>query len=130
MSEWLRIRVSRWARVVGIREMAKWVLTSNFDFRTGYIHGVYMWCISSWMDTALHVIQHGRSIQNSFYNFGNIVWIKATSPKLWLESQKLASWLTWPGSIHFWSQKVGICFLTRVRLASKRVQVRSLSYEN
>ena len=26
-------------------------------------------------------------------------------------SQKLATWLTWPSSIHFWSQKSGICYL-------------------
>ena len=43
-----------------------------------------------------------------YWNF----WIAATLPKLWLENQKLATWLTWPSSmIHFWSQKSGICYL-------------------
>ena len=31
--------------------------------------------------------------------------------KLWLENQKLASWLKRPSSIHIWSHKSGICFL-------------------
>ena len=124
-----------------------------------------------WM-TCHVIIQHGRPIQNSLYNFGNIeildlqqlrqnydkkvknwqlwlkwlssihfwrqtigffwwrdvtwkprshlsilsvcihfweywnFWITASSPKLWLESQKLATWLTWPSSIHFWKSLI------------------------
>ena len=43
------------------------------------------------------------------YNVWNF-WITATSPKLWLENQKLATWLKWPSYIHFWSQKSRLTF--------------------
>ena len=46
----------------------------------------------------------------NFWKYWNF-WITATSSKLWLESLKLGTWLTWPSSIHFWSQKSGICYL-------------------
>ena len=34
-----------------------------------------------------------------------------TLPKLWLEKPKIGTWLTWMSSIHFWSQKSGICYM-------------------
>ena len=47
----------------------------------------------------------------TLFNFGNIDIFEftCTSPKLWLENQKLATWLIWLSSIHFWSS--GICYL-------------------
>ena len=48
----------------------------------------------------------------TLFNFGYWnFWITATSSKLWLENQKLATWLIWLSCIHFWSQKNGICYL-------------------
>ena len=46
----------------------------------------------------------GRPIHNSLSKYWHF-FITATSPKLQLESQKLATWLIWLSSIHFWSQK-------------------------
>ena len=49
----------------------------------------------------------------NLFNFGNIEILNysLTSPKLWLESQKLASSPKSLCCIHFWSQKSGICYL-------------------
>ena len=46
-----------------------------------------------------------------FFNFGNIeifeLQLHCISPKLWLENQKLATWLKWLSCTQFWS----ICYL-------------------
>ena len=82
--------------------------------------------------TNVWISRHGMSSNmaapyETLFVILEILWITATLPKWWLESEKLATWLTWPSSIHFWSQKKWYLLFKRILWSLSDLLVKTIN---